>query len=112
MLITADLSYYRPFSVVKQALGYPANEKWIALSTDAYNQMYDDEMFSLHQDCKKEGIGLIRVSAGKRVTLLEHPVSNVVPAGHEDFLTCYARAASIRDEIARSHQRNPAPNSP
>ena len=98
LAITSQHSHYRPIDVIAQVKDYPANEQWIALSADAYNQI-GAEQETLHKDCHKEGIGLIRISSGKKVTLLSSPKSKNPPKGYQDFFTCYARKKSIRQKL-------------
>jgi hypothetical protein len=99
LMITYDFSYYRPVDVINQVKRYPANEQWIALSTDAYNQLGAEEQRILHRECQKKGVGLLRVSAGEKVAPLETPQSQSLPRGCKDFLSCYVRAECIRDRL-------------
>lgn len=98
LMITYDYSHYRPIDVIAQVKRYPANEQWLAISTDVYNQL-GQEQGVLHKDCQKEGIGLIRVSAGQLVTLLEAPRAQSLPRGYQDYLACYAREKVIRAKL-------------
>jgi hypothetical protein len=94
LVITLGHSHYRAIDVIDQVRNYPANEQWIAISADAYDQL-ETEQEGLHKDSHKEGIGLMRISVGEQVTLLSTPV----PKEHQDFLTCYAREKSIRQKL-------------
>ena len=98
LVLTSQHRYYRPIDVIAQVKDYPANERWIAISTDAYNQL-GAEQETLHQDCHKEGIGLLRISSGEKVTVLSSSRSKKLPKGYEDFLICYAREKSIRKKL-------------
>jgi len=99
VIITYDFSYYRPIDVISQIKRYPADEQWIAVSTDVYNQLSNEIRRSLHKDCQKQGIGLIRVSAGERIKFLEKAKPQKLPKGYEDFLECYAREDSLRQKL-------------
>jgi hypothetical protein len=99
LLITYDFSYYRPIDVISQIKRYPANEQWIAISTDVYNQLSGEEQSSLRTDCQRQGIGLIRVSAGEKINILEEAKPQKLPKGYEDFLECYAREFSLRKKL-------------
>ncbi len=98
LLVTQDHARYRLIDVIKQVQRYPASERWIAVSADAYNRLTDDLHTALHTDCQKEGIGLLRVSAS-RITTLENPRSRTHPTRIGDFLECYARSSSIRQRL-------------
>lgn len=99
LILTFDNKHYRPIDVINQVKRYPANEQWIALSTDAYNLLLQDKQQSLLKDCRKEGIGLIRVSSERKVTLMEVPKSKNMPKGYSDFLSCYAKGRKMRNRL-------------
>jgi hypothetical protein len=99
LAVTLENSHYRSIDVINQVKRYPANEKWIAMSTDAYNLLKPEERKTLRKDCRSEGIGLMRISAGEKVNLLESPVPQDSPTDCRDFLECYARAEAIRREL-------------
>jgi hypothetical protein len=99
LLITSDFSYYRPINVVAQVKGYPANEQWIAISTDIFNQLGAEGERALRKDCQKEGIGIIRISASEKTTSLVEPKARKLPRGCEDFLECYTRGRSLHKKL-------------
>ena len=99
LLITAQHARYRLIDVIKQVKRYPANEQWIALSADAYNRLADDLQEALHADCRKEGIGLLRVRSATQVIPLEKPQPRTPPKRLADFLGCYARSGVIRQKL-------------
>ena len=104
LAITVEHSHYRAIDVIAQVRNYPANEQWIAISTDAYNQL-GTERETLHKDCHKEGIGLIRVSAGEQITLLSTARPKNSLKGHQDFLICYARRESIYKKLQETWKK-------
>jgi hypothetical protein len=85
--------------VIHQVKRYPANEQWLAISSDAYNQLTHDGQAKLRADCRRDGIGLLRVSAGARVTILETTTPKSTPYGLPDFLALYARENDIRRKL-------------
>lgn len=99
-IATFDRSRYRPIDAIAQIKRYPANEQWIVLSTDVHNMLNGEKQLALHKDCQREGIGLLRISAGKKVTLMEVPKPHSLPKGYDDFLVCYAKGHQIRRKLA------------
>jgi hypothetical protein len=92
---------YRETEVVKQAERYPANEKWIALSTDIYNRLVNENQSDhFEKICLKSGIGLIRVTSSTKCHELVQPKAIPTPKNLDSFLVCYAREQVIRDQIA------------
>ena len=106
LLFTAEHSKYRPIDVIQQVKRYPANESWVGISADAYNMLYPEEQDALHADCRKEGIGLLRVQSAAHVTLLEEPLPRRAPKGYADFLACYARSKVIRQKLRIEAEEN------
>ena len=107
LLLTAEHARYRLIDVVRQVKRYPANERWIAVSADAYNRLADDLRDALHTACQNEGIGLMRVRSATQITFLEEPRPQRPPKGLEDFLQCYAQSNAVRQRlrtIAESHK--------
>lgn len=92
---------YQQIRVVEQAKRYPANEQWIALSADVINWIGGERKFAdFNYYCKRQGLGLIRISQGNRVTLVLPPKQRKKHKKLEDFLACYARANEIRKSLA------------
>ncbi len=112
LVITNDLSYYRPISVVAQAKRYPADEQWVVLSTDVFNQLGPEGKRTLLKDCQKEGIGLIRINAGEKMIIEQQPRPRQLPPGYSDFLECYARGQTLRQELQSVLDTLPAENLP
>jgi hypothetical protein len=72
LLISQKHARYRLIDVMRQVKRSPANERWIAVSADAYNRLADDLRDTLHTDCRNEGIGLLRVRSTTQITFLQH----------------------------------------
>ena len=66
LFMTAQHARYRLIDVIRQVKRYPANEQWVAVSADAYISLADDLQDALHTDCRREGIGLLRVRSATR----------------------------------------------
>jgi hypothetical protein len=99
LLITQEHARYRLIDVMRQVKRYPANERWIAVSADAYNRLADDLRDALHSECRSEGIGLLRVRTAAQIAFLEEPSQQRPPKGINDFLECYARSNAIRQRL-------------
>ncbi len=98
LIVTYDVRHYRLIDVIAQVKRYPADERWIAISTDVYNRLNENQE-TLRRDCQREGIGLIRVSGGELVNCLEIPKMHRLPKGYNDFLVCYAREKLLRNKL-------------
>lgn len=99
LVATFDWHRYRKIDVIDQVRRYPANERWIALSTDALNDL-GVQKDTLIADCQRAGVGLLRVSAGRRVTVLAQPRYVALRNGGADLLSCYSRENAIRARLA------------
>jgi len=55
--------------IIEQVKRYPADEQWIAISTDAYNKYNSREGNKLLLKAKASGIGLVLVSAGNKAEI-------------------------------------------
>ena len=109
LVITYDWSYYRVFNAIAQVKRYPANEQWVALSTDAYDQLGGEHQRSLLEACQKKGVGLVQVGEGELVTLSADARPRRLPRGWKDFLACYTRAESIRRKLQKKVKRGRLP---
>jgi hypothetical protein len=99
-IVTQNSSYYQKFDVINQIQRYPANEQWIALSTDVFNKLVRKNQSSAFiAKCANNGIGLIRISAGNKVNIINSPLSKTMPKNHRDFLDCYSVESNIRAMI-------------
>lgn len=99
IVITSDHKRYRRIGVVTQIKRYPANYQWIALPTDMFNKVPDSNQKTLLKDCAKDGIGLLKVSAGNRITIIQEPVFRNSPKRHNDFLECYDAEKYLRKQL-------------
>jgi hypothetical protein len=108
LVITYDWSYYRVFNAVAQVKRYPADEQWVALSTDAYDQLGGEHQRSLLKACQKKGVGLVQVGAGELVTVLADARPRRLPRGCKDFLACYTQAESIRRKLQKKVEQGQA----
>lgn len=96
---SSESKFYKKLDVVDQIKRYPANEKWLAFSTDLYNQLDKDSLQRLHRDIVRQGIGLLRVSPGRKVIIVEKPRFIDTPERYSCFLDCYAKGADIIQEL-------------
>src|SRR4051795_7964164 len=102
LTLTREHSRYRLVDVIKQVKGYPADEQWVAVSTDAYNLLDSEWQEVLRAACQREGIGLLRVRSATHVELLETPRPRrprKVSKQHGVFLACYSRSNVIRQKL-------------
>lgn len=91
---------YRRISVVHQLKRYPADEQWIALSTDIYNRVKREKFHdNFLQTCERDGIGLLQVSSSQKVTLVTSAKKKPLPKGLDCFLSCYSKEDFIRKEL-------------
>ena len=107
LAFTSDHKYYRPIGVIAQVKRYPANEHWIALPADAFNQLNKEQQESFLKDVRREGIGFLRVSRGSRAVPVEMPGWNPTPNGYTDFLSCYARERDLREKLFMQQEMTP-----
>ena len=85
--------------VVAQVLDYPANERWIGLSRDAYLLLTDLERRALRLVCRDKGIGLLLVHDPVSIRVLVKPRAFQVRVRGRDFLSHYANADKLRKLI-------------
>lgn len=99
LLSTLVRSQDQPFDAVQQVRRYPADESWIAVSADAYDELDPEEQHALQADCRIEGIGLLKIESVLHITPLEEPRSRRAPKAHVDYLACYARSTVVRHKL-------------
>jgi uncharacterized membrane protein YiaA len=104
ILITAEHRGYRNTDVIEQVRKYPANEQWIALSTDAFNRLSDGARNLLLQDCQTYNIGLLFVSPGRKVRCVVKPMRKTTVGLSENHLASYASGGEIHRELMQSGQ--------
>ena len=85
--------------VITQVKQYPADERWIALSRDAYDWLQPKDQEALCKACAKNGIGLLQVSPRKEPTVLLAPKPTSLPKRLASFLDCYACAEYVRTKL-------------
>lgn len=100
--LTEDHQRYKVIDAVTQVQRYPANERWIAISTDALNALRQGLQDQLCSQCERAGVGLLRVSFATSVTVLKPAVSQATPTQLRDYLQCYARGDAVRQRILQS----------
>ena len=59
--------------IIEQVKRYPADEKWIAISSDAFNLSNKNESGLLLSKAQSEGIGVLIVSSGNKVKIKLRP---------------------------------------
>ncbi|THH40668.1 ABC transporter permease [Neolewinella litorea] len=101
ILITAvvtalRLRFARSISAIEQLGRYPANESWIAVGEDTF--VNREEYRILHQQCRKNGVGLIVIDARGRLSLKQIPRPRHV---FNDYLSRYGRKQEIMEVIGR-----------
>lgn len=97
--LTREHPRYRKVDAIEQVKRYPANERWLAISADAYNLLAHPDQEDLRTECRREGIGLLHVQSVARVIPREVPRLQRLPEGCEDPLSCYARSARISQKL-------------
>lgn len=96
--LTETHQWYRLIDAVAQVQRYPANERWVAISADAYNQLSIDIQQQLQNKCHQQGVGLLIISTAKVVTQIEPRVFKA-SGKPVDYLGCYTRAGHIRNRL-------------
>lgn len=104
LLLTQEHSRYRLIDVIQQVKRYPADERWIAVSADAYN-LLGSQQETLHICCQREGIGLLQVRSINSVKRLETPRPRTSKR-HVEFLEFYARSGIIRRKLHAKAEEN------
>jgi hypothetical protein len=90
---------HRRVDVIQQVRSYPAHERWIAISADAYDQLNSKGQDDLRSECRKVGIGLIMVDPAGEIAVHEVARTQRLPAGLGDPLSRYARGERIRQQL-------------
>ncbi|MEL7159505.1 MAG: hypothetical protein AAFN92_02000 [Bacteroidota bacterium] len=91
-----DLSLHKSVGVIEQLARYPANEQWIAVGEDTFAKPADYR--ALRRQCRKNGLGLIVVSAWGKLRLKEIPRPRHT---FNNYLDRYGKEATIRKHIER-----------
>lgn len=83
--------------VVSQIRQYPANEQWLAFSTDSFDRMNKEERRHLLKICRARGIGILEVRKKDKVKV------NLKPRFQSNFgrgfLYFYSKENEIKDLI-------------
>jgi hypothetical protein len=85
-------------AVLSQVEQYPANEKWISISEDSFQDIDKKGQDAFLKVCKSRGYGLIIVDEKKRNKLLFKPKKHYRPWG--SFVKFYSLEKEIRDYLA------------
>ncbi|MBX3050671.1 MAG: hypothetical protein KF753_04295 [Caldilineaceae bacterium] len=104
-LITAENKAYRTTGVIDQIRKYPANEQWIALSTDLFNRLSDGNRQLLLKDCRAYNIGILCVSPGRKVRCVFQPLRKTTIGLSENHLASYASGGAIHRELMQSAEK-------
>jgi hypothetical protein len=73
------LPRYRRIYAIEQFKQYFADEQWISISHDVFQNAQDIDLLELKQQCVRNGFGLIRVDAAEKLEML------ITPAREEVF---------------------------
>ncbi len=98
MVLLEYKAIFKKHGIIEQVRRYPANEKWIAFSIDAYNFFNEMNDFELKFQAKRYGIGILIVSNGKRVNEVLLPKVGKLK-GRVDYLKHYYISTKIRSSI-------------
>lgn len=98
------LSFAQSISAIEQLGRYPANESWIAVGDDTF--VNDEELQTLDEQCRKNGVGLIIVNGKGRLRLRVIPRPRHV---FNDYLSRYGRRDSILQQIDQRPDYGPTP---
>ncbi len=71
--------------MVEQLLHYPANEQWLAFSTDAYSDLSKEEKKLLEKLCRFENVGILLVNTTGKAKIM------IKPARRLKFWGSYAK---------------------
>ena len=88
---------HRTLRVVEQIQQYPADERWLAFSKDAYHSLEIEKQRQLEHICRYHGIGLLVVSANGKADVLAKSRFNW--DWWHDYLRFYSREQDIRSAI-------------
>lgn len=100
-----DLSRLQSVGAIEQLARYPANEQWIAVGEDTFAK--PAEYRALRRQCRKNGLGLIVVTARGRLQLKETPTP-----GHtfNNYLDKYGKKTAILKAIQKDPDYGPTPS--
>lgn len=99
-----ELSALSSISAIEQLGRYPANEKWIAVGEDTFARPADYQ--TLYRQCKKNGIGLIVVTAKGKMQRKLNPEPR---HAFNNYLDRYGKEATILKKIEQRPDYGPTP---
>lgn len=113
--LTENHQHYRFADAVTQVRRYPANERWVAISTDAYNRLGRRLQATganlqdrVREQCRRDRIGLLRVSSGEQVVVVEEARPAATPRPLPDYLGCYVRGEQLRQTLREGRREQAA----
>lgn len=89
---------HRTLKVVQQITQYPADDRWLAFSKDAFNDLSLEKQDQLRRICRYRGIGLLVVAPNEKPALLARPKFHW--DWWHDYLRFYSKEKEIRKQIA------------
>lgn len=89
-------AWFEKHSVIDQIQKYPANEKWIAISKDAYNYYNKLNDYELVFRAKKYNIGILVVNQRQKVDIIQEAKEATVK---NNYLKHYVIAQKIKEVI-------------
>lgn len=97
--VTAEFFHYKTVDVVRQLERYPADEQWVACSTDAFKCIPPDHKTEILNKCKTRNLGLLLVSPGAKCKVQCQPALQPLPKKPVDYLERYVRGDAIRKAL-------------
>ncbi len=98
MFLIDEKGYLNRHGIIEQVRRYPANERWIAFSYDAYSFFDKQNEHELKIRAKRYGIGIIIVSKSRKAYIELHAKASNMK-GKMNFLKYYSAADSIEKSI-------------
>jgi len=89
---------YQEMKVIHQVLQYPANEKWLSFSNDAFELIHPALQDNLFKICKARGVGVLLVDPKKNVEMVHRPKKISKWIG-KDYLLYYHEEENIRKNL-------------
>ena len=96
LLKKLNFKFTKSIPVIEQLKKYHANEKWIAVSTEAIEK--DSDYRILRKETQKRGIGLIIVDENGDLSISHNPKA-FYERVKQDFLSYYLRETDLRKEL-------------
>ena len=96
LLLTDELVLYHKTAVVNQLKQYPANEQWLAISTDANRAIAGRDLEELKRVCSQRGIGLLTVTNSKKVVV---QLAAKLRKSKKNFLPYYSKSKKVQQWV-------------